>query len=73
MVHMINLVQRFRRRRVRAAVVALDDIDRVLRSKDLRLRFSQDVGPAWHVALYGRLPGPHLADPSSSGSASTNP
>jgi 2-polyprenyl-3-methyl-5-hydroxy-6-metoxy-1,4-benzoquinol methylase len=50
----INLVQRLRRRRVRAIVVPIDDIERVVRDKGLSPRFSQNVGPVWHVAVYGR-------------------
>jgi magnesium-protoporphyrin O-methyltransferase len=50
----INLVQRLRRQRVRAAVVPIDDIERVVRDKGLTPRFSQDVGPVWQVAVYGR-------------------
>ena len=53
-IHVINLIQRLRRKRVRAAAVPLDDIDRVMRSKDFHICFSQNVGPVWHVAVYGR-------------------
>jgi magnesium-protoporphyrin O-methyltransferase len=50
----INLVQRLRRQRVRAAVVPLGDIERVVRDKGLIPRFSQDAGRVWQVVVYGR-------------------
>jgi magnesium-protoporphyrin O-methyltransferase len=50
----INLVQRLRRQRVRAAVVPLGDIERVVRNKGLIPRFSQDAGRVWQVVVYGR-------------------
>ena len=50
----INLVQRLRRQRVRAAVVPLGDIERVVLNKGLIPRFSQDAGRVWQVVVYGR-------------------
>ena len=48
----INLVQRVRGHRVRAAVVPRDALERILRDQGLRLCFSATVGPAWQVLLY---------------------
>jgi 2-polyprenyl-3-methyl-5-hydroxy-6-metoxy-1,4-benzoquinol methylase len=50
----MNRVLRLQRRRVRAAIVAIDAIDRVLREKGLVPHFSAKVGPAWQVAVYRR-------------------
>ncbi len=50
----INLVLRLRRRRVRAAVVPIDELERILRQTGLSRRFSATVGPAWQVVLYRR-------------------
>jgi 2-polyprenyl-3-methyl-5-hydroxy-6-metoxy-1,4-benzoquinol methylase len=50
----INLVQRLRRQRVRAAIVPIDELERILRQGGLSRRFSATVGPAWQVVLYRR-------------------
>ena len=50
----INLVQRLRRQRVRAAVVPIDELERILRQRGFSRRFSTTVGPAWQVVLYRR-------------------
>ena len=50
----INLVLRLRRQRVRAAVVPIDELERILRQRGLTRCFSAAVGPAWQVTLYRR-------------------
>jgi hypothetical protein len=50
----INLMLLFKRKRVRAAVVPIDAIDRVLETKGFRRQASTRVGPAWLVAIYRR-------------------
>ena len=50
----INLVLRLRRQRVRAAVVPIDELERILRRRGLSRSFSATVGPAWQVVLYRR-------------------
>ena len=50
----INLVQRLRRQQVRAAIVPIDELERILRERGLRRCFSATVGPAWQVVLYRR-------------------
>ena len=50
----INLVLRLRRQRVRAAVVPIDELERILRQRGLSRYFSATVGPAWQVVLYRR-------------------
>jgi SAM-dependent methyltransferase len=51
----MNLVLRWRRKRVRASVQPADAIERVLRENGLSLHISTSVGPAWQVAVYRRL------------------
>jgi 2-polyprenyl-3-methyl-5-hydroxy-6-metoxy-1,4-benzoquinol methylase len=51
----INLVLRVQRKRVRAAVIPMDAIERVVRENGLSPHFSATVGPAWQVAVYRRL------------------
>lgn len=53
-IFVMNLVLRLRRQEVRAAVIPIDALDRVVREKGLSRSFSQAVGPAWQVALYRR-------------------
>jgi magnesium-protoporphyrin O-methyltransferase len=48
----INVAQRLRRKRVRAAIVPIDALERTLRARGLHRRFSENVGPAWRVLLY---------------------
>jgi magnesium-protoporphyrin O-methyltransferase len=48
----INLGLRLRRRQVRAAIVPIDTLERILRRRGLHRCFSQTVGPAWQVLLY---------------------
>jgi magnesium-protoporphyrin O-methyltransferase len=50
----INLVQQLRRKRVRAAIVPIDELERNLRQQGLSRCFSATVGPAWQVVLYRR-------------------
>ena len=50
----MNLVLRLQQQRVRAAVVPIDAIDRVVREAGLSPCFSRTVGPAWQVVLYRR-------------------
>jgi hypothetical protein len=51
---LINLTLRLRGRRVRAAVVPSNALDRVLRGAGLTLSYSRSVGPAWQVLVYRR-------------------
>jgi methyltransferase family protein len=50
----MNLVLRLRRARVRAAIRPADEIERIARENGLALHASQNVGPAWQVAVYHR-------------------
>jgi hypothetical protein len=50
----INLGLRLRRLRVRAAVVPINALERILREQGLHQCFSETVGPAWRVLLYRR-------------------
>jgi 2-polyprenyl-3-methyl-5-hydroxy-6-metoxy-1,4-benzoquinol methylase len=50
----INLVLRLRRQRVRAAVVSIEGLERILRQGGLSRSFAATVGPAWQVVLYRR-------------------
>ena len=50
----INVVQRLRRQQVRAAIVPIDELERILREKGLNRCFSAAAGPAWQVVLYRR-------------------
>jgi 2-polyprenyl-3-methyl-5-hydroxy-6-metoxy-1,4-benzoquinol methylase len=50
----INLTLRLQRKRVRAAIIPADAIDRVVRQNGLSPHFSATVGPAWQVAVYRR-------------------
>jgi 2-polyprenyl-3-methyl-5-hydroxy-6-metoxy-1,4-benzoquinol methylase len=50
----INLVLRMRRQRVRAAVVSIEGLERILRQGGLSRSFAATVGPAWQVVLYRR-------------------
>jgi hypothetical protein len=51
----INLMLRLKRTRVRAAVVPIDAIDRVLGNMGFRCQSPTRVGPAWHAVVYRRL------------------
>jgi magnesium-protoporphyrin O-methyltransferase len=51
----INLMLRLKRKRVRAAVVPIEAIDRVLGAAGFRRQSSTRVGPAWQVATYRRI------------------
>lgn len=53
-IRLINLTLRLRGRRVRAAVVPADALDRVLRGAGLALSYSHSAGPAWQVLVYRR-------------------
>ena len=50
----INLVLRLRQQRVRAAVVSIEGLERILRRGGLSRSFAATVGPAWQVVLYRR-------------------
>ena len=50
----INVAQQLRRKRVRAAIVPIDALERTLRARGLHRCFSENVGPAWLVLLYRR-------------------
>jgi Methyltransferase domain len=50
----INLTLRLQRKRIRAAVVPVDAIERVVGENVLSPHFSATVGPAWQVAVYRR-------------------
>jgi hypothetical protein len=39
---------------VRAAIRPVDEIERIARENGLALHASQNVGPAWQVAVYHR-------------------
>jgi 2-polyprenyl-3-methyl-5-hydroxy-6-metoxy-1,4-benzoquinol methylase len=51
----INLVLRLQRKQVRATVIPVDAIERVVRENGLSPHFSATVGPAWQVAVYRRF------------------
>lgn len=50
----MNLILRLQGHRVRAAVIPVDELDRVVRQAGLNRWFSRAVGPAWQVLLYRR-------------------
>ena len=50
----MNLILRLQGHRVRAAVIPVDELDRVIRQAGLNRCFSRAVGPAWQVLLYRR-------------------
>jgi len=50
----MNVVLRLQGHRVRAAVIPVDELDRVVRQAGLNRCFSRAVGPAWQVLLYRR-------------------
>ena len=50
----MNLVLRIGRKPVRAAIRPVDVIERIARESGLSPHFSQNVGPAWQVAIYRR-------------------
>jgi hypothetical protein len=51
-ISMINLGLRLKGKRLRAAVVPIDAIDRVLGTMGFQRHSSTRVGPAWQVAIY---------------------
>ena len=51
----INVMLWLKRKRLRAAVVPIDAIDRVLGTVGFRRESSARVGPAWQVAIYRRI------------------
>ena len=53
-ISVINLTMRLKRKRLRAAVVPIEEIDRVLGTVGFRRHSSTRVGPAWQVAIYRR-------------------
>ena len=50
----MNRVLRLQRRRVRAAIIPIEVLDRVLRDEGLVRHRSATVGPAWQVVVYRR-------------------
>jgi Methyltransferase domain len=48
----MNVVLRLRRKRVRAAIVPIEALERTLRERGFHRCFSENVGPAWRVILY---------------------
>jgi magnesium-protoporphyrin O-methyltransferase len=54
-ISVINLMLRLKRKRIRAAIVPIDAIDRVLGTRGFRRHSSTRVGPAWQVAIYRRV------------------
>ena len=50
----MNLKLRMQRKAVRAHIRPQDEIDRIARENGLAPSFAQDVGPAWHVAVFRR-------------------
>jgi 2-polyprenyl-3-methyl-5-hydroxy-6-metoxy-1,4-benzoquinol methylase len=54
-ISMINLVMRLKSKRLRAAVVPIDAIDRVLGTMGFQRHSSTRVGPAWQVTIYRRV------------------
>ena len=51
----MNLVLRVFRKQVRACVHPVDAIERVVREQGLSPHITENVGPAWQVAIYRRL------------------
>ena len=50
----MNAMLRLRRKPVRAAIRPVDVIERIVRESGLSPHVSQNVGPAWQVAIYRR-------------------
>ena len=50
----MNLKLRMQRKAVRAHIRPQDEIDRIARESGLAPSCAQDVGPAWHVAVFRR-------------------
>ena len=50
----MNLMLRLTRKPVRAYVRPQDTIERIARENGLAPHVAQDVGPAWHVAVFRR-------------------
>jgi magnesium-protoporphyrin O-methyltransferase len=53
-IRLINFRLRRQRKRVRAAIIPIDEVDRVLRTKAFTRQMYVRVGPAWQVAIYRR-------------------
>jgi hypothetical protein len=54
-IQLINFRLRRQRKRLRAAVIPIDAVDRVLGSKGFSRQMSARVGPAWQVTIYRRM------------------
>jgi len=54
-IRLINFRLRRQRKRLRAAIIPIDGVDRVLRAKGFRRQITARVGPAWRVAIYSRM------------------
>ena len=50
----MNLMLRLQRKPVRAAIRPGDAIERIARENGLAPHVAQDIGPAWHVAVFRR-------------------
>jgi hypothetical protein len=53
-IRLINFRLRRQGKRVRAAIIPIDEVDRVLRTKAFTRQMYVRVGPAWQVAIYRR-------------------
>ena len=53
-IRLINFRLRRQGKRLRAAIIPIDEVDRVLRTKAFTRQTSARVGPAWQVAIYRR-------------------
>lgn len=53
-IRLINFNLRRQRKGVRAAVIPIEGVDRILQRKGFRRQVSARVGPAWQVAVYRR-------------------
>jgi hypothetical protein len=54
-IRLINFRLRRQRKDLRAAVIPIDGVDRVLRTKGFSRQMTARVGPAWQVATYRRI------------------
>jgi len=54
-IRLINFRMRRQRKHLRAAVIPIDGVDRVLQTKGFSRQKSARVGPAWYVAIYRRM------------------
>ena len=54
-IRLINFNLRRQRKGLRAAVIPIDGVDRILQRKGFSRQVSARVGPAWQVAVYRRM------------------